>query len=164
LLIVGNGPYKPEIEALAKILGIAGSVIYAGERPWSEIHLFYKLGDALISASSSETQGLTFIEAMATGIPVLAKKDRSLDKIITDGVSGCLFDDESQIPAKLAKIRTDKNFRENLVSNAYVIAAQNSSEIFAARIERLYTKTLQQWDLLDKKYVLSNPIIKKILL
>ena len=164
LLIAGDGPYKPEIEALSRSFGVSDRIIYAGERPWSEIPLFYKMGDVLISASSSETQGLTFIEAMATGIPVLAKKDRSLEKIITDGISGCMFENESQIPAKLAKIRNDKNFRENLVSNAYVVAAQNSSNIFAARIERLYMKTLRQWDLLDKKYILSNPIIKKILL
>ena len=164
LLIVGDGPYRHDIEALAKSLGISDKVIYAGERPWSEVPLFYKMGCVYISASLSETQGLTFIEAMAAGIPVLAKRDRSVEKIIIDGHSGCLFDNDDEIPKKLAQIRDNSIFRENLIANAYVIAAQNSSELFAARIERLYTKTLQQWDLLDKKYILSNRIIKKILL
>ena len=164
LLIVGDGPYKPEIEALAKNLGISDNIIYAGERPWSVMPLFYKMGSVYISASLSETQGLTFIEAMAAGIPVLAKRDRSVEKIIIDGHSGCLFDDDAEIPDKLTQIQNSKLFRENLIANAYVIAAQNSSELFAARIERLYTKTLQEWDLLDKKYILSNPIIKKILM
>jgi len=164
LLIVGDGPYKPELEALTKRLGIYDRIIYAGERPWSEMPLFYKLGSVYISASLSETQGLTFIEAMAAGIPVLAKRDRSVEKIIIDGHSGCLFDDDSQIPAKLNQIQNDDIFREDLIANAYVIAAQNSSELFAARIERLYKNTLLQWDLHQRKYILSNPIIKKILL
>jgi 1,2-diacylglycerol 3-alpha-glucosyltransferase len=164
LLIVGDGPYRPDIEALAKSLGISDRVVLAGERPWSEIALFYKLGSVFVSASLSETQGLTFIEAMAAGIPVLAKKDRSVDKIVIDGYSGCLFDDDSRIPALLDKIQGDMPFRAKLIANAYDIAAQNSSEQFAEKIEKLYMKTIHEWDWLDKKYILSNRLIKKILL
>ena len=164
LLLVGDGPFKSDIEALAKNLGISEKIIFAGERPWDEIALFYKMGSVFISASLSETQGLTFIEAMAAGIPVLAKKDRSVEKIIIDGYSGCLFDEDDKIPVILNKIRSDKPFRDNLIANAHEIAAQNSSELFASRIEQLYRRTLQDWDLLDKKYILSNPLIKKILL
>ena len=164
LLIVGDGPFRPDIELLAKNLGISEKVVFAGEKPWEEIALYYKMGSVFINASLSETQGLTFIEAMAAGIPVLAKRDRSVEKIIIDGYSGCLFDDDKQIPKILRKIRTDQNFREKIIANAHTIAAQNSSGIFASRIERLYKRTLSDWDLLDKKYILSNPLIKKILL
>ena len=164
LLIVGDGPYRQDLVLLAKSLGISDHVLFAGERPWSEISLFYKMGSVYISASMSETQGLTFIEAMAAGIPVLAKRDRSVDKIVIDGYSGCLFDDDDQIPSLLGKIRIDTQFRENIILNAYEIATQNSSERFAERIENLYEKTLEEWDLLDKKYILSNRVIKKILL
>ena len=164
LLIVGDGPFRPDIEALADNLGISGKVIFAGGRPWEEIALFYKMGSVFISASLSETQGLTFIEAMASGIPVVAKRDRSVEKIIIDGYSGCLFDDDGQIPALMDQIQRNKIFRKNLISNAHEIAVQNSSRLFADRIERLYIKTLQEWDLVERKYILSKPIIKKILL
>ena len=164
MLIVGDGPYRPDIEALATSLGISDKVIFAGERPWEEIALYYKLGSVFISASQSEAQGLTFIEAMAAGIPVLAKRDRSVEKIVIEGHSGCLFDDDAQIPAMLGKIQGDKAFRDALIANAHGIAEQNSSGQFASRIELLYEKTLQDWHQLDKKYILSNPVIKKILL
>jgi 1,2-diacylglycerol 3-alpha-glucosyltransferase len=164
MLIVGDGPYRSDLELLAKKLNISDRIIFAGERPWEEIASYYKIGSVFVSASLSEAQGLTFIEAMAAGIPVLAKKDRSVEKIIIDGYSGCLFDEDGQMPAMLAKIQGDRAFREKIITNAYEIAEQNSSVQFATKIERLYAKTLRDWDLLDKKYLLSNPVIKKILL
>ena len=164
MLIVGDGPYRPDIEALTGRLNIADKVVFAGERPWEDIGLYYKLGSVFVSASLSETQGLTFIEAMAAGIPVLAKRDRSVESIIFDGHSGCLFDQDFEIPAVLNKIQSDKFFRDNLIKNAHHIASQNSAELFASRIERMYIKTLQDWDVQDKKYILSNPVIKKILM
>ena len=163
-LIVGDGPFRPDIAALAKSLGISDKVIFAGERPWSEISLFYKMGSVLISASLSETQGLTFIEAMAAGTPVLAKKDRSVDKIVIDGYSGCVFEENAQIPALLNKIQQDKPFREAIIANSYEIAVQNSSKRFGERIETLYETTVREWDQLDKKYILSNKLFRKILL
>ena len=163
-VIAGDGPAKQEISALANELRISDKVIFAGERPWSEIHLFYKMASVFVSASLSETQGLTFIEAMASGTPVLARKDRSVEKIIFDGYSGSLFDDVREIPGKLEKITSDDAFRDSLVSRAHDIAEQYSSRAFAYKIESLYDRILMEWDRLDKKYILSNKIIQKILL
>ena len=164
LLLVGDGPFKPEIEAIAAENGISGSVIFAGERSWDEIPLFYKMGSVFVSASLSETQGLTFMEAMASGTPVLAKNDRSVEKIIIDGYSGCLFEEDDQFVDKLDRIQHDTAYRNMLVANAYRIALQNSAAQFAKRIEQLYYNTLHEWDVMDKKYILSKPIIQKIIL
>ncbi|MDR3121908.1 MAG: glycosyltransferase family 4 protein [Clostridiales bacterium] len=163
-LMVGNGPWKQEIETLARGRGIGGHIIFAGERPWSEIAMFYKLGDVFVSASQSETQGLTFIEAMAAGVPVLARQDRSVEKLILDGHSGCLFADEAEIPAKLERVLGDETFRSRLIANARETAADNSAAQFAKNIERAYQNTLYEWDLLGKKYILSKSVIQKILL
>ena len=163
-VIAGDGPARHEIETLAHECGIAEKVVFAGERPWDEIPLFYKMASAFVSASLSETQGLTFIEAMAAGAPVLAKKDRSVEKIIFDDRSGCLFEDDWQIPEKLEKIQSDAAFRAGLTANAREIAEQYSAETFARRIAALYDRTLNGWDKLDKKYILSSKIFQKILL
>jgi 1,2-diacylglycerol 3-alpha-glucosyltransferase len=163
-LLVGDGPWKGEIEALARAGGIGGSVIFAGERPWRDIAKFYKLGDVFISASLSETQGLTFIEAMAAGLPVLAKRDRSVEKLIYDGQTGCLFDEDAEIPGKLSAILGDAPFRERLVSGALGIAAQNSSAQFARSIAAAYEDTIRDWRPTWKEHILSKKVMQKIIL
>ena len=91
LLLVGDGPERENLENLAKELGIEKSVVFAGERPWAEIGMYYQMGDVFVGASLTETQGLTFTEAMAAQIPVVAKYDKNLDGIIEDKVNGRVF-------------------------------------------------------------------------
>ena len=61
------GPYAEVLKQQAAALGVAESVLFLGARPWAEIGKYYQLGDVFVSASTSETQGLTFAEAMAAG-------------------------------------------------------------------------------------------------
>jgi len=91
LLIVGDGPERENLEDLTKNLGIEKSVIFAGEKPWAEIGKYYQMGDVFVGASLTETQGLTFAEAMAAQIPVVAKYDKNLDGIIEDEINGRIF-------------------------------------------------------------------------
>jgi len=163
-LIVGGGPLRNELEELARQYGIGNKVVFAGERPWEEVSLFYKMASVFISASLSETQGLTFIEAMAAKIPVVAKKDRSVEKLIIDGFSGCLFEEDSQIPSVLHKIQTDSDFRNEQIANAYEIASQNSSAQFAVKMEQMYEKTIREYELHGRRYILNNRLVQKILL
>lgn len=65
-LIVGDGPSKGDLESLANKLNIQDKVIFAGKQPWENIGLYYNIGDVFVNASMTETQGLTFIEAMAS--------------------------------------------------------------------------------------------------
>jgi 1,2-diacylglycerol 3-alpha-glucosyltransferase len=91
LLLIGDGPDRCRLESLAAALGISAQVIFAGARPWDEIQRYYWLGDVFVNASQSETQGLTYIEAMAAGLPVLAKADRCLEDVLINGKNGYAF-------------------------------------------------------------------------
>ena len=72
LLLVGDGPDRPRLEQVAHDLRLeAPAVIFAGMVPPEEVPEWYRLGDLFVSASSSETQGLTYIEALAAGVPAL---------------------------------------------------------------------------------------------
>ena len=67
LLIVGDGPERAVLEQQAQSLGVADRVIFVGAVPPAEVPRYYALGDVFVSASTSEAQGLTYIEAMAAG-------------------------------------------------------------------------------------------------
>ena len=142
-LIVGWGPEREHLEELSAQLGIDASVIFTGGVPWEEIGKYYQLGDVFCSASVSETQGLTFAEAMAAGVPVVAKKDPCIENIVTDGKTGLLFEQESDLPKLLYYILTEKTFAAELSQNGLSAMEELSVENFGNRLERLYTSILQ---------------------
>lgn len=65
-LIVGDGPSVSDLKEQAIKLNIQDKVIFAGKQPWEKVPLYYNIGDVFVNASITETQGLTFIEAMAS--------------------------------------------------------------------------------------------------
>jgi 1,2-diacylglycerol 3-alpha-glucosyltransferase len=165
-LMVGDGPWQKEILDEARALGIAGSLVFAGEQPWRDIPRYYAIGDVFVSASQSETQGLTFIEAMAAGLPVLAKKDRSIEKLVVDGVTGSVFEDDRDIPAKLERLLGDGALRARLARNARRAAEGNSVESFARNVEAVYRRTLRQWKRGGPAHrsLLNRRVVKRIIL
>lgn len=88
--IVGEGPLREDLRRMAEELGVSDSVTLVGPKPWEKIDRYYAMGDVFCSASHSETQGLTYVEAMASGLCVCAVNDPCLNGVIEDGVSGIL--------------------------------------------------------------------------
>ncbi|MCQ2978659.1 MAG: glycosyltransferase family 4 protein [Clostridia bacterium] len=138
LLIIGDGPAKKDLEHLAKKLHLSSDIIFAGKKPHEDIAKYYKLGDVFVNASTTETQGLTFVEAMAAGIPVVAKYDKNLTGVIKDDFSGSLFDDNEDFSRKVIKMLSDDEYRKNIISNAEDIANEYSVENFVSKVEIAY--------------------------
>ena len=78
LMIVGGGPYLEILRKKAAELGVMESVIFTGMVSPEEVASYYPAGDLFISASTSETQGLTYADALAAGLPLLCRKDECL--------------------------------------------------------------------------------------
>ncbi|MBM7556700.1 glycosyltransferase family 4 protein [Halanaerobacter jeridensis] len=141
-LIVGDGPSRDKLEQLSQELGIAEAVVFAGEQPWEEIGKYYQLGDAFVSASTTETQGLTFVEAMAAEVPVVAKYDKNLENMIQDEVNGRVFKEDNELPALLVETLSNEIKTKQLVKQAYEDAQELSAEQFAKKVESLYYKVI----------------------
>ncbi|AGF55681.1 1,2-diacylglycerol 3-alpha-glucosyltransferase [Clostridium saccharoperbutylacetonicum] len=141
-LLIGDGPEKAILEEKAKELGIDKETIFAGERPWSDIGIYYHLGDVFISASQSETQGLTYIEALASGVPVVAKADKCLDGVIENNVNGYTFFTQDDFGNALDSILNNNLKKETLSIGALKSSKEFSAEHFANRMEELYIKML----------------------
>ncbi len=144
LLLVGNGPERKNLQAMASSLGIESQVVFAGERPWDEIAAYYKLGDVFVSASQSETQGLTYNEALAAGLPVIARADGCLDGVLETGVNGYTFTNKQELLAALDKVLQDDNHRSKLSQGAIASSQKFSAEHFAASMQDLYQSVLEK--------------------
>lgn len=142
VLIVGNGPDKERLEEYAKGLSCRDRIIFTGEQPWDLIAKFYHLGDIFVSASNSETQGLTYIEAMAAGLPVVAKKDRCLEDILDDGYNGYAFEDR---PGFIRALDAVLNNPAGIPygQNSLLKVEKYSTEEFAKNVEKVYAKVIE---------------------
>jgi 1,2-diacylglycerol 3-alpha-glucosyltransferase len=93
LLVVGDGPDRLPLQQFSKQLGIDQAVSFVGAVPIVDVPYYYQLADIFVSASVTETQGLTFMEAMASGKVVLCRYDENLAGLIRHQESGFIFQD-----------------------------------------------------------------------
>ena len=142
LLIVGDGPHRNVLERYVDKLGIREKVFFTGMVNPHEIHLYYKMGDIFVNASNSETQGLTYIEALASGLPALCRKDPCLKNVIKDGVNGWQYETFEEFSEKLAFMLREEIYN-GLSKNAKIETIKEySSTTFAERIENIYKEVI----------------------
>lgn len=145
LLIVGYGPDYDRLRALTEKLELTDYVSFTGKVPHDKIGLYYALGNVFVSASTSETQGLTYMEAMAAGLPVIAKRDRCLDGVITDGENGYQFDAEEDFFEKLIGVSALNSDEYGKMSeNALTVADGYSFENTSKKISDVYRLYIEQ--------------------
>ncbi|WP_317854716.1 glycosyltransferase family 4 protein [Chakrabartyella piscis] len=143
MVVVGDGPERENLEALANTLGIAEHVIFTGAKPWDEIGKYYQLGDVFCSASTSETQGLTFAEAMAAGVPVVAQKDPCIETIIQHEETGLLFEDEMELSSMLYSLLSDAKKQSDFSKRGMEAMKNLSAEAFCSNVAEVYTHVLE---------------------
>lgn len=139
-LIVGGGPQLDELKELVKDDHINKYVIFTGPKPSDEVPSYYHLSNVFVSASITETQGLTYIEAMASGIPAIARYDQNLENVIVDGVNGYFFKETSELVAILLKMMNSDN--SNMAKEAYLNAMKFSSEVFYEKVLAVYQRAI----------------------
>lgn len=152
-VIVGSGPDKEAMEALTKELGLSERVLFTGPQPWDQIGRFYQLGDVFVSASNSETQGLTYIEAMAAGLPVVAKEDPCLEDILETGYNGYTFSNQEEMMAGLDHVLYDGI---DYVNQAISKVKRYSSEQFAINVSRVYDEIIHKEAIADQRMEADN--------
>ena len=138
LLIVGDGPARKELEELSSKLGVADHVIFTGMVDPSEVHKYYQLGDIFVSASTSETQGLTYIEAAANGLPLLCRKDPCLDGVLVEGKNGYEYEAQQEFCELLDTILSRPDWWHTAQMQSKKIADTFDKSSFAQRIEDIY--------------------------
>ncbi|MGT2934425.1 glycosyltransferase family 4 protein [Streptococcus castoreus] len=140
LVIVGDGPYLQDLKDLAEQLDVSEHVIFTGMVPHDKVGLYYKACDFFISASTSETQGLTYIESLASGKPIIAHGNPYLDDLITDKMFGTLYYSEPELTDAIidAILETPEMDQALLEEKRYEISAQH----FGKSIYTFYLDTL----------------------
>lgn len=144
LVIAGGGPYAKDLEEQINTLGLEENVLMTGMIAPSETALYYKAADFFISASTSETQGLTYLESLASKTPVIAQSNPYLQNVVNDKMFGTLYQQESDLAAAVldAILTTPKMTSACLSKKLYEISAEN----FGRRVYEYYLDTKISYD------------------
>lgn len=138
MLIVGDGPDRKELEDLVQELNLESSVIFVGAVSPKEVHAYYQLADVFVSASTSETQGLVFIEAAANGLPLICHKDPALYDVLSENENGFSYENLDEFEQAFYKLSDNEEFRKEASLKSKENALKFSKEEFANRVEEIY--------------------------
>jgi phosphatidylinositol alpha-1,6-mannosyltransferase len=116
LLVVGGGPALPKLRSLVASLGLERDVVLTGSVPWEELPAHYDAGDVFampcrdrLRGLEVEGLGIVFLEASATGLPVVAGRSGGSPDAVLDGVTGHVVDGTSveEVAARLVGLLAD---------------------------------------------------------
>lgn len=144
LLIVGDGPAMRDLEELVEKLGMQEQIIFTGFVSWEEIWKYYRIADVFVNASKSETQGLTYIEALASSLPVLVQEDECLEGVVIEEYNGFLFDGEIELAEKMVYILNAREKVKDLKGNCSKSVDKFSKMCYANSVEKIYLDALSK--------------------
>lgn len=143
-VIVGGGPYLDALKDLAYAENISDKMIFTGAVEPENIAAYYRLGDIFLSASQSETQGLTYIEALASGLPAVCRRDDCLNDVITNGKNGGQYTDFKEFSELIRTFLFNDELYKSMSENAVETAQKYSAEKFAKDVETVYMEILEK--------------------
>ncbi len=151
LLIVGDGP---DLEYLKDMCKDNKNIIFTGMIPWNEVALYYQIGNVFVTASNTETQGLTVIEGLAAALPIVCLDDESFKVSVIDGYNGFFFKTQKQYINEILSLYKDKNKYITISKQALKSSLQFSIKYYGQKIIDVYEKAI-----LEKK----KPMLKKVI-
>ena len=123
-VIVGEGPYEPQLKNLTKDMGMEEQVVFVGGK--ENIQPFYCMADLFVLLSYGEGMPLAVLSAMASWLPVIASKQKPFDEIIKDG-AGYLVDDTDPeaISEAISNLFMNDSLREKMRQSARACVVDN---------------------------------------
>ncbi len=141
LALVGRGTQDQVLRAAARHLAAAKRVHFVGGVPPPYVANYYRAADLFVFASTTETQGLAVVEALASGLPVVAVRAPGVEEAIIDGVAGLLVpEDVGTFGSAVLELLGDPALVEKLATGARESARRFAAPMLAARLLAAYRR------------------------
>jgi glycosyltransferase involved in cell wall biosynthesis len=143
--IMGNGPARESLEKLAAELGVAGAVNFLGFVPREVIGRTLREYDLCATASPMETQGMTVLEALACGVPVVGVDRLAIPALVVDGVTGFTAPEGDYRTMGLRMLDITKNpaLAERLGRAGYELAKTHNMDDAVSTLEEHYRSVVR---------------------
>ena len=145
-LIVGDGPNKFNLMNKVKELGLDSHVHFTGMVSPLDVAKYYQVADLFVCASTSETQGLTYIEALASGIPALCRADESIENVIINGQTGYQYHHFKEFESALYALMKDEvHYKQVAVQAKDFVSRNYSSQAFGLHVSSVYGQAVESF-------------------
>ena len=159
LLIVGYGPDEDKYKKEVKERGLEDRIKFTGKIAWVDMPNYYHVSNAFITASTTETQGLTVIEALAASLPVICIDDDAFKSVVVDNFNGRIFKNKKECLQIVEELSTNKLELDSLTDKAEVSVRKYSLSSFAESVLEVYKIAITKH---NKKQALSTRLVEKI--
>jgi glycosyltransferase involved in cell wall biosynthesis len=135
LLLVGDGPAKPDLLRQVDTLGLKGRVVFGGRQTGSNLVAYYNTADVFTISSEYESFSLVVLEAMACELPVIATRVGRLPNIVVGGSTGLLVDsgNSEKLKGAMLALAKDKHLRRDMGRHGRRIVLEKHSWMETAR-------------------------------
>jgi 1,2-diacylglycerol 3-alpha-glucosyltransferase len=146
LVVAGIGKEKQTLEELTEKLGIQQEVTFAGFVPDQDLQNIYTVADLFVTAGIAELQSIATMEAMASGLPVVAVNAMALPELVHDGENGYLFSDgDSQMFAeKVVAILSNQTMRAEMSKKSLEIIKNHDINKVIEKYESIYGEIINR--------------------
>lgn len=144
LIIVGDGPDKEKYEKLSNSLGLSNNIIFTGKAAWGDMPYYYHVSDVFATASKTETQGLTIIEAMASQVVPVCMRDEAFQSMVTEGLNGLFFVTNEEYEAEIKRLYLNPKELKRFDKQARIQAEHYSSKNYADRVLEVYQRAIKE--------------------
>ena len=159
LLIVGYGPDEDKYKKEVKERGLEDRIKFTGKVAWVDMPNYYHVSNAFITASTTETQGLTVIEALAASLPVICIDDDAFKSVVVDNFNGRIFKNKEECLQIVEELSTNKLELDSLTDKAEVSVRKYSLPSFAESVLEVYKIAIAKH---NKKQSLSTRLVEKL--
>ncbi len=144
MVVAGTGKLRSGLEVLAANLGIRDRVTFTGYLSDEELTRIYRVAQVFVMAGVAELQSIVTMEAMASGLPVIAAHALALPELVHDGENGFLFtqDDPRSLATAAVKILSDEPLRNQMAKKSLEIIQTHDINKTVEQFEFLYKKML----------------------
>ncbi|KUG59422.1 glycosyl transferase [Serinicoccus chungangensis] len=140
LVVAGDGPEAGALHRQVGRLGLGDRVRFVGAVEPSRVPELYRLADVFVSASRTETQGLTVLEALATGVPVVCRDDAAVDGVVVAGRNGERYTTPEEFTRAMTRLLRDPDLRRRWGREAVRTATGLGRDGFVAAVCSAYDR------------------------
>ena len=144
LLIVGDGQEKENLVSLAESYSLQDCISFTGEIASDDVWKYYRIANCFLNASESETQGLTFIEALASGVPVICRDNPVNSSFLMPGVNGYSYRNQTEFLSLCCMLVSDPGLLNMLHENAPASVDSYSLQTFGKNLDTLFNIALKE--------------------
>jgi len=140
-VLVGRGTQADSLRRMAVARGLGTRVEFRGGVSPESLPAYYRAANVFVFGSTTETQGLAVLEAMACGLPVVAVRASGIEEVVTDGVSGLLVPEDTEaFAAAVDQILVDADLGTKLATGGREAASAFGAMALAERLADAYRR------------------------